>query len=58
MSGPRSNRLFDADARVLRRFAARLLRAGQLRSLLFAIGGLFAGIITRFVVMGLFGVAA
>jgi hypothetical protein len=25
------NRLFDADAQVLRRFAARLLRAGQLR---------------------------
>jgi hypothetical protein len=26
----RHNRLFDADAQVLRRFAARLLRAGQL----------------------------
>lgn len=25
------NRLFDADAQVLRYFAARLLRAGQLR---------------------------
>jgi hypothetical protein len=25
------NRLFDADAQVLRRFAARLLRASQLR---------------------------
>jgi len=27
----RSNKLFDADAQVLRCFAARLLRAGQLR---------------------------
>jgi hypothetical protein len=26
-----SNRLFDADAQLLRRFAARLPRAGQLR---------------------------
>jgi hypothetical protein len=26
-----SNRLFDTDAQVLRRFAARLLRTGQLR---------------------------
>jgi hypothetical protein len=31
MKMQRPNRLFDTDAQVLRCFAARLLRAGQLR---------------------------
>ena len=31
MGAMMANRLFDTDAQALRRFAARLLRAGQLR---------------------------